>query len=398
MENIPNAQTQSIENSTPSFDNLYDNNLVHSIEKFDLERRKLHRFMGFALLGTIALSVILFLFVRHVENPGSVILTSFLLFFIVMIVSSFIMPEGRPPGYKGALLTGYFLLLFAASLLLGYLDKQGFTIGTLFVSTFMISISLGVFLIVLSKRALHYTHQYQELVLTPLVEHTVANARYMPQQKISEQTFMDSEILQKPFRKYDGYDLIEGKHKHINFEFSNVMMKTKGGKNSKQHQYIFLTGNLNKTLSGTTTIEDNKFSGLGKVGKFMSNITNMNSFPIETDKPEFEKYFKVYSTYPEESKGLLTPAFMDQLIRIANELKHPKSPKTPILFFKLKLENQKLYMAFSFNGGNSPNIFLTPRMVGKVDQRKVLQKNYDRLGIIMSMIDDLYQTDVEWTS
>lgn len=398
MENIPNAQTQPIENLIPSFDNLYDNNLVHSIEKFDLERRKLHRFMGFALLGTMALSVILFLFVRHVENPGYVFLTSFLLLFVVMIVSSFVIPEGRPPGYKATLLIGYFLLFFATSLLFGYLDKQGFTTAALLVSAMMISISLGVLLFVLSKRALHYAHQYQELVLAPLVEHTVANARYMPNEKISEQTFMDSEILQTSFKKYDGYDLIESQYEHINFELSTVMMTTKAGKKSTRHRYIFLTGNLNKTLSGTTTIEDNKFSGLGKFGKFMSNITNMNSFPIETGNPEFEKYFKVYSTYPEESKGLLTPAFMDRLIGIANKLKHPKSPKTPILFFKLKLENQKLYMGFSFIGGNSPSIFLSPRMIGKIDQREVLQKNHERLGIILNMIDDLYQSDIEWTA
>ncbi len=394
---MPNTQTQPIENFIPSFDSLYDNNLAHSIEQFDVERQKLHRFIGFIVLGLIPLSAVLFLCLRHIENPGSVFLASFLLVIIVLLVSSSVIAEGRPSRYKGILLISYFLLFFVTSLLYGYLNRQGFRTGELLVAVLMISISIGVLLFVFSKRASRYARQYQELVLAPLIEHTKANIRYMPQEMISEQTFMDSEMLQKSFRKYDGYDLIEIEYKHINFDISNVMMTARSGKNNARHEYIFLVGDLNKTLSGTTTIEPNKFSGLGKVGKFMSNITNMNSFPIETDNSEFERHFKVYSTYPEESKGLLTPAFIDRLLKIADKLKHTKSPKIPIFFFKLKLENQRIYMLFNFNGGNSRSIFLTPRMIGKVDQREVLQKNHERLGIIMNIIDDVYQSDIEWT-
>lgn len=397
MENIQNAYTKNDNNPNLSFIDLYKKKLVRPIEKFSFVRKKLHNFIFFLVLFYLALFTVLYFLLSQVNDHLYVVLFSILFFFIIMIFLSGLAKD-RPPGYKTGLLIVYFLFNFAALSISTYMHNQGAVKVGLVFSTFTISLGIITSVFAASGKATNYAHQYQILVLTPLIKHIIPNARYKRGSMIDKQTFIDSGILQLQFRNYDGYDLIEIDYENMNFQLSNLSMTSYSNTESYRSQHILLTSNLNSNFKGVTTITNNEYSGLGKVGDFLSDFSNMDSLSVETDNPEFEKYFTVYSTYPQESKKILTHAFINRLLSLPNKLGLVSHKYSSLFHFRVKVENQKLYVSFWFEGGNSRNIFLLPKMIGTIDQVKILEKNFNRLNIIMDIIDDLYQSDLEWAN
>lgn len=375
-----------------SFDEFYKNKLSSSIEKFDTVRQKLKHFIRFIMLGVLILWASLFGLSSYFGNFDIVFITSVVLFFTITFFLTKRL-KGRLWDYKVMEAIGYFLFNSAAFTMSISLNDQDFTKGALFFAVMTISFNAGVVVFFLSKQFLNYTYQYQELVLRPLIEHTVANVQYSPGKMVSQKTFIDSEIIRR-FSDYDGNNLIEIKRGHMDVKFSNLSMTDHAYEKPKSHDFVFLTSNLRKTLTGTTTISFNRLSHFGKIGNFISDFSNMDSLPVEKDNLKFEKYFKVYSTYPPDAKGLLTQAFQERLLRLIDDFGviYPD-----LFFFKMKFENQKLYMAFFITAGDSRKLFVTPKMTGKTNYSETSHTNYVHLTTVANIINALYQSDIEWT-
>ena len=192
------------------------------------------------------------------------------------------------------------------------------------------------------KKSIALNKRFKSQVLPTLLETITSTASYYPDDYIDEYTFEDSKIFERcggllneycSIDYFSGEDLIEGTYEDIPFKFSQIKAETlkptgeKDDSGNELHKRediftgLFLVSEFNKPFEGTTFIlPDHEELVIGFLSKTFQRLRERDGLElIKLENPEFEKYFKVYSSCQIESRFIITPKMME-IILMARDL------------------------------------------------------------------------------
>jgi len=211
---------------------------------------------------------------------------------------------------------------------------------------FLISIFLGIFYI--KAPGAQYEGEVKD-TLIPLLLGFYGKFRYEQKGRIESSTLTSSGIIGN-FTNYDSLDYVNGNYMNVDFKIESAVFKTKSGDNDL---LVFggkvLLIKIHKTFSGKTVIKKDAGSLFNWINSRGSNLKQ-----IKLEDPRFEEKFEVYSTDQVEARYVLSPAFMERLLQLA-ELYKTKTVQAS--FF-----DQNLLVTFS-NGHSVPINIFQPRSV-----------------------------------
>ncbi len=256
----------------------------------------------------------------------------------------------------------------------------------------MISVSIGLIGFIASGVLDNYIGQYRKIIIDEMVKNMSIDMQYIPESGVSKQEFKNSDIKNVRLGEYNSYDLIEFKYGAQQFRFSNIYVNTRGSSQKDNFTCVFLVTDISRELKGSTKIANRD---TGKVEGFLKDMVSVDRLAMTTNYPKLEKYLKVSATHPQETEALLTPTFVQRLLRFCRKINLPLYSNFP-MFFRLHLKQQKLYMIFMF--GYKEGLFHVPALTEQVDYKNALRVSYTRLKIIMDLVKDLHLTNTEWAS
>lgn len=163
---------------------------------------------------------------------------------------------------------------------------------------------------------------FKDQIVRKLIGYVDPELRYEPGRCIPEREYKMSGLFQTSPDRYNGDDYLEGVHDKTRFSCSELHTeyKVNTGKNSHWETIfkgLFFIGDFNKNFSGRTYVWTADAPQLN----FMSRL--FSSFAREVEKvklesAEFERRFIVYSTDQVEARYILTPSFMERVVRLYN--------------------------------------------------------------------------------
>lgn len=184
---------------------------------------------------------------------------------------------------------------------------------------------------------------------------------YKQGQGLSAEEMEDSHVFPKA-DEYEADDCFEGSWKGVPLKISEEILKNVRYRKNKTEKYtvfrgIGVTFEMNKRFKGQTVVlKDSGFFNRFKGFKGFERVT--------LEDPVFEKIFEVYGTNQVEARFLLTPVFMEQVIKL-KDLYKGKSIQLcftdnkvliaidtkqdmfePCSFFKTNLNKQKIDLVF----------------------------------------------------
>jgi len=114
------------------------------------------------------------------------------------------------------------------------------------------------------------------------------------------------------FTKQKSEDYITGKYKDTQLSINELKLKKKSGKKTYTvFKGLSIVIQFPKSFNGVTLLRRDK----GKIGNWFESSKNMER--VELEDPKFEAKFEVHSTDQIEARYLLTTAFMERLMDLA---------------------------------------------------------------------------------
>jgi len=250
-----------------------------------------------------------------------------------------------------------------------------------------------------------YNPKYKEIVIKKLVEGMDKTVNYTPNSHISQSEFSQSGIFLQAIEEYEGSDLVETTARNTNLRFSKIDAKsnqaqlniTTGGTEVEREVKSFFTGlffiaDFKKEINGSIVILpdilEQAMGGGANNSRFMKRDKTKL---VLMDNPEFEKYFRVYSEDPVEVQYILTPTFLERIVKLREKL--------DTWDLRLSLKDKKVHISFSLvtgmtgekfiKVGKNINLFEAPKMWGTPDYKTVLKTDYDYTNMILEIVEDL---------
>jgi len=215
-------------------------------------------------------------------------------------------------GLLGYLVIGLFVLFIILSN--GSFDVVS---GVLAILSF---VAIIVIWVIFWKQRKAFRLMFKEQIVRKLIGYVDPELCYEPGRCIPEREYKMSGLFQTSPDRYNGDDYLEGVHDKTRFSCSELHTeyKVNSGKNTHWETIfkgLFFIGDFNKYFSGRTYVWTADAPQLN----FMSRL--FSSFARELEKvnlesAEFNRRFIVYSTDQVEARYILTPSFMERLVRL----------------------------------------------------------------------------------
>lgn len=217
-------------------------------------------------------------------------------------------------GLWGFLVTGLFVLFVVLSN-----GAAGAVYGVMAIMCFVAGIVIWVSY---TKQNRAFRATFKEHVVRTLIRHVDADLRYEPGKCIDKRDYKASGLFQTSPDRYTGDDYLEGVHDKTSFCCSELHTEFKVNTGKSTHwqtifKGLFFIGDFNKHFAGRTYVWTENDPQLN----FMSRIFSSFARELEKVKLEsaaFERRFVVYSTDQVEARYILTPSFMERVVRLYN--------------------------------------------------------------------------------
>ena len=252
---------------------------------------------------------------------------------------------------------------------------------------FLMIIGIIIHVIFFNRGIKAFTSEFKERIVGEVVRFADKNLVYAPQNGISQQTYMDSQIFLTHPDRYKCEDHVSGKIGETQIEFSEIHSEyktestdSKGRRQTQWHTIfrgLFFIADFNKNFQGTTVVlpdlAEKTFGFLGKI--FQSwNLARKGQL-IKLEDPEFEKLFVVYGDNQITARYILTPGLMQRLVEFRKNVSN-----TIFLSFK----DSKVYLAISI----SRNLF-EPRIFRSNADFALIKDYFEKLELSAKIIEEL---------
>lgn len=212
-----------------------------------------------------------------------------------------------------------FLIIIGIGLVLAlglYLGKDRVTIPILGVVALM-----AVIYIYMNWKRLHVKDALQQTIGDVITEAMGGSWRYATEKHLSPSLVKYSGLVGR-FRTIHGSNLVHGEHGDTRFSFSNINISNDGNDGrSDVFGGIMLAIDFSKDLKGRTLVfPDIAQQALGAwLGKTVQSFGWKGLELVYLEDPQFEKEFAVYSSDQVESRYILTPNMMSNMLRLKHK-------------------------------------------------------------------------------
>jgi len=255
-----------------------------------------------------------------------------------------------------------------------------------FVLFFILLLTGIIMAIIFYNKRRDYITGFKENIVHSIIKFIDPSLHYNPYGHINRNDYERSGLYLKHPDRYKGDDYVEGRRDKTIFCFSELHTeyKVSNGKSTSWHTIfrgLFFIGDFNKHFHGRTFVYSENNPQLGFFTKrFNSFAWNLEKVNLEST--EFENKFIVYSSDQVEARYILTPSFMERLVKLQEMM----GDETSYSFV-----DSNIYVAVPIRDPLfEPSVFSS--------------NNYDKLGdyyntvhIIFDIIDELNLNLRLWT-
>lgn len=175
-------------------------------------------------------------------------------------------------------------------------------------------VALVVWYFCVSSRSGKLNARYKSEVIGSMISRLCDNARYLPDNGISQQQFMGSGLFSTRPDRYRSEDLISGRIDKTDFVCSEIVAQerrvTVDSKGRRREYWVdifrgfFFIADFHKDFRGHTVVFRNSW------------FRWPSSRRVKLENPVFEKRFDTYSTDQVEARYLLSPGMMERLLAL----------------------------------------------------------------------------------
>lgn len=266
-------------------------------------------------------------------------------------------------------------------------DEMIFTAIALWGSAILAGIIVGI---ILGRKYKRFKIKYKETVVTDMIHFFDPNLNYFYNGKITKPEYQESKLFLNRVDLYNGEDMIEGTLGQTKLKFSELHTQYRTTNHKGQTQYhtvfrgVFFIADFNKNFEGETyVLPDTAEKLFGKLGNFFQKMNVGRPDLVKLENVEFEKAFAVYGTDQIESRYILSPKLMEDIM----ELKK-KAPGA----IRLSFRNSNVYIAIT----SFLNLF-EPRLFKTIVDFKHIQKYFEFLRMVLLIVEDLGLNTRIWT-
>ena len=195
------------------------------------------------------------------------------------------------------------------------INAQGFAIGA-----FILLIAAIIMLVVFYYKRKKYVSWFKENIVHGIIKFIDPGLHYNPVGHVHKNDYVNSGLYPEHTDRYLGDDYVEGRRDKTTFCFSELHTEKEVTSGKSTHwetifKGLFFIGDFNKNFQGRTFIYSENNPQLGFFSKMFSSFA-WNLERVKLESIEFESKFIVYSSDQVEARYILTPSFMERLVKL----------------------------------------------------------------------------------
>jgi len=182
----------------------------------------------------------------------------------------------------------------------------------------------GVDLFIFSKTITDYKTKVKNMIVSDMLKKEFENISYNAKEGFSREFIADTELVSMG-NIYSSNDLISGSYRNVAFKQADVHIQqhTQSGKTSTTVTLFkgrWLIYTFNKRFTGFLQIRSNEnhLFGNSKPLRWFSDRQNTSRIKLENET--FNQRFNIYASDEHEAYYILTPHFMEKLIKLDDSL------------------------------------------------------------------------------
>lgn len=278
--------------------------------------------------------------------------------------------------------TGFFLL--GAAILLFIISAVSHNSGTAVIA-FMLLLAALTLLIIFGNKKKLFAGGFKETIVQKIIHFIDPSLVYSPHLSISKTDYLNSGLFVEQPDRYSGDDYIEGTHEKTFFCFSELHTERKVSSGKSTHwetifRGLFFIADFNKNFSGRTYLWSERNPQINFLTKLFSSFA-WNLEKIKLESVEFEKRFIVYSSDQVEARYILTPSFMERIVRLQQLMGEGTS---------LSFVNTNIHVAVPIK-----DELFEPAIFSANDHNR-LGDFYNTINIVFDIIDELKLNQRLW--
>lgn len=194
-------------------------------------------------------------------------------------------------------------------------NVQGVAVGA-----FISLIAAIIMLVIFYNKRKNYVSWFKENIVHSIIKFIDPELHYNPVGCIHKNDYKNSGLYLEGTDRYRGDDYVEGMRDKTFFCFSELHTEKKvsSGKSTSWQTIfkgLFFIGDFNKNFQGRTFIYSENNPQLGFFSKLFNSFA-WNLEKVKLESIEFENKFIVYSSDQVEARYILTPSFMERLVKL----------------------------------------------------------------------------------
>lgn len=166
-----------------------------------------------------------------------------------------------------------------------------------------------------------YKRAYKEQLVKGILSEKIDDLRFSPYDGIDKEIVKSTDMMSLG-NIYQVNDLIEGSYNGVRFSQSDILIqqRTSNGKQTTTTTYLrgrWMIFDFNKKFQCDLQVRDRHFAYAKKSGGWFSDRDKTEK--LETESVEFNRTFKVYAENDSEAFYILTPHFMEALMKVKTQ-------------------------------------------------------------------------------
>lgn len=278
---------------------------------------------------------------------------------------------------------GYSLLGVSVLLFLITISSQIPPLGFIAFFSFLAGI---IFLGVIYGRRKKYFSAFKENIVRRVINYIDPSMQYNPEIFVSRKDYDRSGLfLQKP-DSYKGDDYIEGFRDKTFFRFSELHTTRQVSTGKSSHTVtifrgLFFIADFNKHFQGSTYVWSESNPQLNFLTKIFSSFAS-DLEKVKLESVDFENRFIVYSNDQVEARYILTPSFMERIVKLEQLMGAGIS---------FSFVNTNIYVAVPINDKLFEPSFYRP------NDYQSISDYFNTVHIVFDIIDELKLNERLWT-
>lgn len=249
---------------------------------------------------------------------------------------------------------------------------------SIIIIAFFLFIAGVILLILFNYKRKKYVSWFKEDIIHNIIKFIDPNLRYNPAGCIYSRDYKNSGLYLEETDRYRGDDYVEGLRGKTVFCFSELHTEKEvnNGKSTSWQTIfkgLFFIGDFNKNFNGRTYVYSENNPQLGFFSKMFSSFA-WDLKKVKLESVEFENKFVVYSNDQVEARYILTPSFMERLVKLQELM----GDNTSFSFV-----NTNVYVAVPID----EDLF-EPSIFGANDYGE-MDRYYNTVNIVFEIIDEL---------